>query len=154
MAVIVLLALAWQAWNSPQLRQNLGIPMPPGQRVAASFPLCDAPGYAPNCVVDGDTFRIGKRRIRIEGIDTAEREGKCAAETALARSSTLALEEWLQRGPFEMLREDEAPRDQYGRELQTVWRTGENGARSDLARFMMREGDARAYEGRKQSWCD
>lgn len=154
MAAIVLLALAWQAWNSPQLRQSIGVPMHPGERVWASFPLCDAPGYAPNCVVDGDTFRMGKRRIRIEGIDTAEREGKCAAETAQARKSALALEEWLARGAFEMLRKDKAPRDQYGRELQTVWRTQENGARSDLAQYMIREGGAHVYQGRKSSWCE
>lgn len=153
-AVVLVLIVAWQAWNSPELRQRAGFPMPPGERVAASFVLCDAPGYAVNCVVDGDTLRMGQRRIRIEGIDTAEREGACEAETALARESTLALEAWLARGPFEMLRANEAPRDQYGRELQTIWRTGETGARDDLADFMIREGGAHAYRGRRLSWCD
>ena len=152
--LIVLLIAAWQAWNSPELRQRAGFPMSPGERVTASFALCDTPGYAVNCVVDGDTFRMGTRRIRIEGIDTAEREGRCEAETAQASASTDALMQWLARGPFEMLRQDETPYDQYGRELQTVWRTADNGARDDLADFMIREGGAHVYQGRKLSWCD
>lgn len=49
------------------------------QEVSLSFPLCSAPGYSANCVVDGDTIRIGERRIRLTGFDAPELDGKCPA---------------------------------------------------------------------------
>ena len=50
---------------------------PPGflsgepERVAAQFTRC-GPGRVHACVVDGDTFKLGKRRVRIIGIDAPE----------------------------------------------------------------------------------
>ena len=53
--------------------------------VALAFPLCSAPGYSPNCVVDGDTLRMAERRIRLTGFDAPEMKGACPAESEAAR---------------------------------------------------------------------
>nr|WP_237437456.1 thermonuclease family protein [Alteraurantiacibacter aestuarii] len=128
--------------------------MPAGEQVTAGFALCDAPGYAPNCVVDGDTFRIASRRIRVQGIDAPERDGRCDAERELARRATADLLAWLERGPFLMLPADQAGHDRYGRELQTVWREAADGSRDDLGDHMRRIGSARRYDSRaKVDWC-
>lgn len=151
---IALIGAAWHVWNTPQLRGALGIPQEEGELFSAPFPLCDAPGYARNCAVDGDTFRVGDRRIRIQGIDAPEREGQCDAETRAARLASQALSQWLSAGPFRMLPEGTVPRDQYGRELQTVWRVSEDGSHEDLARTLIRQGHAGEYgRGGKPDWC-
>ncbi|WP_169053611.1 thermonuclease family protein [Alteraurantiacibacter aquimixticola] len=151
---LALILIAWQAWNDPATRVAIGLPMEAGEEVSAPFPLCDAPGYSRNCVVDGDTLRIGNRRIRIEGIDAPEREGRCAAETAKARISTQALADWLNEGPFFMLPMNSVPRDQYGRELQTLWREDADGNREDLARTLMQKGHAERYSSSaRPDWC-
>lgn len=149
-----LLLAGWQAWNDPRLRAQIGLPLEEGELVTASFPLCDAPGYAATCVVDGDTFRIGKRRIRIQGIDAPEREGRCAAESEASVRATRALSAWLNSGPFRMLPEGTVPRDRYGRELQSVWRVQPDQSREDLAQTLMRQGHAAPFGGNgKPDWC-
>lgn len=150
-----LLLLAWQLWSDPQMRARIGLPVAEGELVTTRFPLCDAPGYARNCVVDGDTFRIGNRRIRIEGIDAPEREGRCPAESEAAVASTRALARWLNSGPFHMLPEGSVPRDQYGRELQTAWRVTEDGRYEDLADILVHTGHAVEFgRGGASRWCD
>ena len=50
---------------------------PPGflssepEQISAHFTRC-GPGRGNACVVDGDTFKLGKRKIRIIGIDAPE----------------------------------------------------------------------------------
>ena len=48
--------------------------------------------------VDGDTFRLGNRRIRIVGIDAPEVEGQCSAERDLAAAATVKLRALLNDG--------------------------------------------------------
>ena len=152
--MVLLLAGAVFTWLTPDWRSVLGLPQPDGVLVSDRFALCEEPGYSSHCVVDGDTFRIGQRRIRIQGIDAPEREGQCEAESALARRSARALQEWLNRNPFAMMPQADVPRDQYGRELQDIWREDASGARDDLARHMRTIGMASEFgSGMLQDWC-
>ena len=148
------LLAAWIVWSDPQMRDDIGIPMEAGVAVEQRFALCEERGYSSHCVVDGDTFRIGDRRIRIEGIDAPERQGRCPAETELARRATTDLQEWLNRGRFAMLAQDDVPRDVYGRELQAPWREDADGARHDLGEHMIAIGSADIYRrGDRTDWC-
>lgn len=92
------------------------------EAVTAQFPLCSGPGYTANCVVDGDTIRIGERRIRLTGFDAPEVEGACQRESDLAIAARNELHRWLALGPFELSGGAEPPRDQYGRELRAARR--------------------------------
>ncbi len=136
----LLLALSW--W--------LSRPPPPSvgpERVAERFTRCGSgSGFA--CVVDGDSFRLNKRRIRIRGIDAPEREGACPAETALAERSAAQLAELLNAGPFTMTTVGGDERDQYGRELRVVTRGGRS-----IGDAMVEAGLAHDYQGHKTSWC-
>lgn len=140
----LLLTLSW--W--------LQRPPPPSvgpERVAERFTRCgsgSSPGGNWACVVDGDSFRLGKRRIRIHGIDAPEREGACAAETMLAERSALRLMQLLNQGPFVMTAVGGDERDQYGRELRVLTRGGRS-----IGEEMVEAGLAHDYRGRKTSWC-
>lgn len=100
-------------------------------------------------VIDGDTFDVGGMRVRIADIDTPERDGRCASERALAARATARLDALLDAGPFE-LHPAAAGRDEdrFGRKLRIVSRGGEN-----LGAVLIEEGLARAWEGRRRSWC-
>lgn len=104
-------------------------------------------------MVDGDTIRIGSRRIRIVGIDAPEVEGQCAAERALADRSTRHLQTLLNQGPFVMTARIDETRDRYGRELRTLWREQADGTRQSIAEEMREAGLAARYVGRKARWC-
>ena len=138
--LIILLALSW--WLSRPPTPSVG-----PERVAERFTRCGSGGgFA--CVVDGDSFRLGPRRIRIRGIDAPEREGACPAETALAERSAARLAELLSAGPFTMITVGKNERDQYGRELRVVTRDG-----GSIGEAMVAAGLAHDYRGRKTSWC-
>ena len=51
----------------PSLIEPLG-PLAATERVSATFTPC-GPGRGSACVIDGDTFKLGDRKIRITGID-------------------------------------------------------------------------------------
>jgi len=68
----------------PSLIAPVG-PLAATEQVAATFTPC-GPGRGSACVIDGDTFKLGDRKIRIIGIDAPElAEPRCPAEAALAR---------------------------------------------------------------------
>ena len=136
----LLLALSW--WLNRPPAPSVG-----PERVSQSFERCGAgSGFA--CVVDGDSFRLGKRRIRIRGIDAPEREGACQAEIALAERSAARLTELLGAGPFTMTTVGGDERDQYGRELRVLTRNGRS-----IGDAMVQGGLAHDYRGHKTSWC-
>lgn len=136
----LLMALSWWLQRPPA-------PSVGPERVAERFTRCGAgSGYA--CVVDGDSFRLSQRRIRIRGIDAPEREGACPAETALAERSAARLTELLNAGPFTMTTVGRDERDQYGRELRVLTRNGRS-----IGEAMVAAGLAHDYRGRKTSWC-
>ncbi|HET9356454.1 MAG TPA: thermonuclease family protein [Sphingomicrobium sp.] len=122
------------------------------ERVAGRFTLCREERTA-KCVVDGDTFRLGRRRIRIVGIDAPEVAGQCQAERDLAARSTAKLRSLLNEGPFIMTARIDDMTDRYGRELRTLWRARADGSRQSIAADMRSAGLAARYIGRKASWC-
>lgn len=122
--------------------------------IANRFNRCDAGAGHYYCVIDGDTFRIGRERVRVVGIDTAERNARCPAEAALAEQSTRALQEWLNRGPFQVTARLDEPRDRYGRALRIIKRTLPDGREDSLADWMQAHGGARSYlGGMRGGWC-
>ena len=107
----------------------------------------------PACVVDGDTFRLGNRRIRIVGIDAPEIEGLCESERTLAAAATVKLQALLNEGPFVMTGRLDDMKDRYGRDLRVIERRLADGSMQSIAGEMREAGLARRYVGRKSSWC-
>ncbi|MXO91682.1 thermonuclease family protein [Pontixanthobacter aquaemixtae] len=120
------------------------------QTVDMNFTLCGVRG-SQGCVIDGDTFMIGRRKIRLAGYNAPEMKGDCAAEVALARQSRDALRDWLNQGTFAMSGGDEPPFDQYGRELRSLTR-GDDA----LADMMIERGLAQesGWGFERGGWCD
>lgn len=119
--------------------------------VAERFSRCGR-GRSHACVVDGDTFRLGERRIRIIGIDAPEVDARCADEARVAEQATLQLLASLNAGPFEMRAWAHNRRDRYGRELMALTRVGDE--RQSIAEELRTSGVARRYAGRlRGGWC-
>jgi endonuclease YncB( thermonuclease family) len=104
-------------------------------------------------VIDGDTLKLGDRKVRLVGIDAPEVEARCPAEAAGAERATAALQAWLNAGPFELVARLDAPTDKYGRDLMTARRTF--GSRTETAaEALLRAGVVREYAGEaRRSWC-
>ena len=123
------------------------------ERVNQRFSRC-GPGRGHACVIDGDTFKLGERKVRVVGIDAPEVHGSCPRETQLATQATAALLENLNRGPFEMVRPIARTRDQYGRDLRVLRRKRPDGSYNWIARQMIETGLAHRYVGGiKTGWC-
>ena len=123
-------------------------------KVSETFSICGR-GRSNYCVVDGDTFRLGSRRIRIIGIDAPETHpARCAAEAERGEQATVKLQALLNDGPFEMTGWAHNRRDRYGRELMSVTRTRPDGTEQSIAADMRNSGMARYYTGGlRGSWC-
>ena len=118
------------------------------ERVSTSFTLC-GPGRGPACVVDGDTFKLGDRLIRITGIDAPELMApSCPGEAVLARKATDRLRELLNKGEFEMVAHRLRRQDRHSRDLMVVQRNGQS-----IGGRLIDEGLAHRYIGSKRSWC-
>ncbi|HXG82035.1 MAG TPA: thermonuclease family protein [Sphingomicrobium sp.] len=118
------------------------------ERVATKFTAC-GPGRGAACVIDGDTFKLGDRKIRITGIDAPElAEPRCPAEAALARRSADRLLVLLNQGPFEMIAHRLQRQDRHGRDLMVI-RRGD----ASIGAQMIDEGLAHRYIGSKRGWC-
>ena len=119
----------------------------PGTRVR--FTLCHSGGGA-NCVVDGDTFRMGGEKIRIADIDTPETHpARCAREAELGAAATNRLHALLNSGAvsLETVGRDA---DRYGRKLRLVSVDGHG-----VGETLVTEGLARPYTGGyRKGWCD
>ena len=101
-------------------------PAPPAQRVT--------------CVVDGDTVWIAREKIRLLDIDAPEMNGKCAAESALARRARDRLIVLLNARTVTIERDGV---DRYGRTLARL---------GDVGEVLVREGLARRW-GDRRGWC-
>jgi micrococcal nuclease len=144
--LIPLLALAG-ALLDPSLIAPFG-PLAATERVAATFVPCGQ-GTGVACVIDGDTFRLGDRTIRITGIDAPELAApRCPAEAALARRSADRLVALLDQGPFDMIAHRLQRQDRYGRDLMVIKRNGVS-----IGGQLIDEGLAHRYIGSKRSWC-
>ena len=148
-ALLTLVAIAAMpgAFEPPSFMQS------EPERVSGSFTRC-GPGRGYYCVLDGDTFKLGQRSVRVVGIDTAETDAGCPAEARQAEASTAALQRWLNRGPFRMTARLDEPVDAYGRDLRIVKRIEPDGSEDLLAEWMQAEGGARSYlGGMRGGWC-
>ncbi len=123
------------------------------ERVSARFTRC-GPGRGNACVVDGDTFKLGKRKIRIVGIDAPETHpANCPEEARLGEAATAELMRLLNQGSFTMTGRIDDMTDRYGRELRVVTRVRPDGSSQSIAEDMRSSGLAHRYLGRKSSWC-
>ena len=124
------------------------------ERVTGPFTRCGA-GSSANCVVDGDTLRIGARRIRLIGIDAPELHSPaCPAEAAQAEAATQALLALVSQGPFDMAGPLGDPRDKYGRELRVLTRVQRDGTVQSLGADLLASGTVRRYlGGLRGGWC-
>lgn len=108
-------------------------------------------------VIDGDTLVIRARiwlgqtvetKVRISGIDTPERHGRCAEERALARRATERLKALLASGAAR-LREV-----RYGKYAGRVLARVETPDGRDVGAALVGAGLARPYRGgRRRGWC-
>jgi micrococcal nuclease len=129
-------------------RPLLSAPVPTAEPgMTQSFALCRS-GADTDCVVDGDTFRVGDIIVRIADIDTPEtRDARCAAERARGEEAKHRLRALLNAGPFTL---GSYPRDEdtYGRKLRIVERDGRS-----IGMMLVAEGLAREWDGRRHPWC-
>ena len=124
-----------------------------GVMVDQHFTRCGR-GRGHACVVDGDTFRLGNRRVRIIGIDAPETHpARCPEEARLGEEATARLQHLLNQAPFEMVAPMYGARDRYGRELRTVRRKLADGRIQSIAAEMRTSGLAHRYTGFKTGWC-
>lgn len=109
-------------------------------------------------VIDGDTLRVRlhiwigqhlETLVRIDGIDTPEKRGKCASERAKAEQARLALERILQDGKVTLF---DVRHEKYaGRVLAKAADAGGH----DIAGQLQAAGLARVYHGgRRLGWCE
>lgn len=118
--------------------------------VSARFSLCL--GNEPvTCVVDGDTIWIEGVKTRIAGIDAPEisRPG-CKAEHRAGIRAEIALTEWLNAGPFEVLASPDGRNEdgEDGAKLRVLARGGESAADA-----LVTQGFARRWGGKGKRWC-
>ena len=96
----VLLSI-WPAVD-PALIEPPGFLSTEPERVAEPFSRC-GPGRAHACVIDGDTIKIGPRKIRIIGIDAPETHpARCPEEARAGEAATAELQRLLNQGPYTM----------------------------------------------------
>ncbi|MEO5706888.1 MAG: thermonuclease family protein [Alteraurantiacibacter sp.] len=151
--VLILIATGWFIARNPEAFEPPAFMQTEPQAIAGHFTRC-GPGRGYYCVIDGDTFRIGQRKVRVIGIDTAEVDARCPAEAMQAEASTAALQAWLNRASFRITARLDEPVDRYGRELAFVKRVHPDGREERLADWMIANGGARPYGGEaRQSWC-
>lgn len=146
------LVLAW-AGLDPALVEPPSFLASSPERVTQSFSRC-GPGRRNACVIDGDTFKLGERKVRVIGIDAPEVHAQCAEEARLAEQATVKLQALLNQGPFEMVAPVYGKTDRYGRDLRTIRRTLPDGRIQSIADEMRSAGLAHRYLGGiKPGWC-
>ena len=124
------------------------------ERIGEHFTRC-GPGRGHACVIDGDTIKLGSRKVRIIGIDAPETHPpNCAEEARLGEMATGKLQGLLNQGPFEMVGRSFNDRDLYGRDLRALTRARSDGSVQSIADDMRASGLAHRYlGGYKIGWC-
>lgn len=107
------------------------------------------------CVVDGDTIRIGYKNYRLKGLDTPEKRSKCQEEKRLAiQASNMTLNELNNAKEIQMIVNiDKLTKtvisDKYGRPMLQLNIDG-----NDLSKKLIDKGLAKEYQGKtKEKWC-
>ena len=145
--LIALLALVG-ALLDPSILPPIGPTAARPERINANFTRCGQ-GRSTACVVDGDTFRLGQRRVRLIGIDAPElASAQCPAERALGERAANRLLMLVNQGEFDLVGHRFHDRDSHGRDLRLARRDGVS-----LGRQLIDEGLARRYLGFKSVWC-
>lgn len=141
------LILLWVT-TDPGLVEPMGLLATAPEQVDEHFTRC-GPGRGHGCVVDGDTIKLGQRKIRIIGIDAPETHPpRCAEEAAKGEAATARLQALLGEGPFEMIGSRTESFDIYGRDLRTLKRGDVS-----IGAQLRDEGLVRRYTGFKMGWC-
>lgn len=124
------------------------------ERIDEHFTRCGL-GRGLACVIDGDTIKLGSRKVRIIGIDAPETHpSNCAEEARLGEAATAKLQTLLNQGPFEMVGRSFNDRDRYGRGLRALSRVRSDGGTQSIAEDMRASGLAHRYlGGYKSGWC-
>ena len=152
----ILGAIALVIWPTldPALVEPPGFLSSNPERVSQSFTRCGR-GRGHACVIDGDTFKLGQRKIRIIGIDAPEtHQARCPEEARLGALATAKLQSLLNAGPFEMIARFDETRDRYDRDLRVVRRAQAGGGYTSIAGEMRASGLARRYlGGLRGGWC-
>lgn len=132
----------------PQLIAPFGPLASRAERVSATFTRCGH-GTSFACVVDGDTLRLGDRRVRLIGIDAPElTTARCADENAMAERAADRLQALVNAGAFDMVAHRFWNKDGYGRDLRLLKRGDVS-----IGQTLVGEGLARHYYGSKARWC-
>ena len=107
-------------------------------------------------VIDGDTFRarvaiwLGQGvtvKVRLQGVDTPEMNGKCAAEKKLARQAKAFAENWLRNNQVQLVNVH------YGTYAGRVLATAQIKNGDSLSAALLAENLAKPYRGRRAQWC-
>lgn len=152
--VLAAILAAISVGMDPSLVEPPGLLTTDPERIGETFTRCGrGRGFA--CVIDGDTFRLGGRRVRIIGIDAPEtRNASCPEEAQLGEQATARLQSLLNEGAFEMVAPIYGQKDRYGRDLRVIRRTLPDGSTQSIAEEMRESGLAHRYMGGfKSGWC-
>ena len=145
--LIGLLALAG-ALLDPGILAPIGPTAARPERINATFGRCGQDQRLA-CVVDGDTIRLGQRRVRLIGIDAPEVVGaQCAAERALGERAADRLLALVNQSEFDLVGHRFHNRDSHGRDLRLMLRNGVS-----IGAQLTDEGLAQRYYGFKRDWC-
>ena len=151
--LLIALVTIWYIGDEHALIPTPGFLLTEPETVDGQFTRC-GPGRGEYCVIDGDTFKLGQRDIRVVGIDTPEVEARCPEEAIAAERATQALQDWLNSGPFQMTAKRYDRTDRYGRDVRIVQRAYPGGEVRKLADYMIEGGYARRYiMGYRAGWC-
>ena len=152
----ILFAILCAAWVGidPALVDPVGLLATAPERVDENFTCCGR-GRGHACVIDGDTIKLGRRKIRIIGIDAPEVSNpQCLEEARLAEAATAKLQALLNQGPFDMVGSVTRDKDRYGRDLRALDRANSDGTTTSIAEEMRVSGLANRYLGGvKLGWC-
>jgi micrococcal nuclease len=152
-ALLVTLITLWVLYD-PMLYEPPAFLSTEPEKVSGDFTRCGR-GRGEFCVVDGDTFKLGDRTVRIVGMDAPELHSpRCPEEPRRAEAAAAALQDLLNRGPFTIAGRIDNPTDRYGRELRVATRRRPDGSTQSIAADMRSSGHARPYlGGMRATWC-
>jgi len=149
-----ILASAYVGAGDPALVEPPRFLQAAPEPISATFTRC-GPGRGYACVIDGDTFKLGKRKVRIIGIDAPETHpARCPEEARMGELATAKLQQLLNEGLFEMVAPVYRATDRYGRDLRVIRRKLPDGNYQNMAEEMRASRLAHRYAGGfKTGWC-